>query len=126
MKQQEVTGCSLFQEQCLKRISCQRLIKKGKKEQKTKQKKNNTPHTSRHKWGTREGCFDVAQHGLSANISLTFQAALNFYTYNHDHCLAFLCKVLGDIWAFFRLVLNRNYKYTVKLTMQLFNNTVSA
>ena len=32
MKQKEVTGCSLFQEQRLKRISCQRLIKIGKKQ----------------------------------------------------------------------------------------------
>ena len=100
----EVTGCSLFQEQRLKRISCQRLIKKGKKqnkkqnkEQTKKKKNNNTPHTSRHKWGTREGCFDVAQHGLSANISVTFQAALNFSTYTKTT----VCRFCVKFWVIF-------------------------
>ena len=26
--------------------------------------------------------------------------ALNLYAYNHNHCLAGLCKFLGDFWAY--------------------------
>ena len=37
---------------------------------------------------------------VSVNISVTFQATLNLYAYNHNHCLAALCKFLGDFWAF--------------------------
>ena len=37
---------------------------------------------------------------VSINISVTFQATLNLYDYNHNHCLAALCKFLGDFWAF--------------------------
>ena len=33
-------------------------------------------------------------------ISVTFQAALNLYAYSINHCLAVLCKFLGDFWAF--------------------------
>ena len=55
-------------------------------------------HEGRGKW--REGCFDVAQHGLSANISVTFQATLNLYTYFSKHCLAVLRKFLGDFLTF--------------------------
>ena len=50
--------------------------------------------------GTHGGCFHVAQHGLSANISLTFQATLTLCAYKHDHCLAVLCKFLCDFWSF--------------------------
>ena len=32
---------------------------------------------------------------FSANISRTFQPTLNLYAYNHNHCLAVLCKFLG-------------------------------
>ena len=42
--------------------------------------------------GTREG--------LSANISVKFQATLNLYAYFINHCLAVFCKFLGDFWAF--------------------------
>ena len=44
---------------------------------------------------TREGRFDVAKHGLSANISVTFQATLN-------PCLslAVLYQCLADFWGF--------------------------
>ena len=37
---------------------------------------------------------------VSANISVTFQATLNLYAYNHNHCLAALCKFLSDFGAF--------------------------
>ena len=37
---------------------------------------------------------------VSINISVTFQATLNLYDYNHNHWLAALCKFLGDFWAF--------------------------
>ena len=50
--------------------------------------------------GKREGCFEVAQHGLYVNISVTFQATLNLSAHLIDHCLAVLCKFLGDFWAF--------------------------
>ena len=44
--------------------------------------------------GTREGCFDVAKHGLSVNISVTFQLArLNLSAYFINHCLAILSKL---------------------------------
>ena len=33
-------------------------------------------------------------------ISVTFQATLNLYAYNFSHCLAVLCKLLGEFWAF--------------------------
>ena len=33
-------------------------------------------------------------------ISVTFQATLNLSVYLINHCLAVLCKVLGDFWAF--------------------------
>ena len=46
---------------------------------------------------TREGCFDVAKHGLSANISVS---TLNLSAYLINHCLAVLCKFLGDFWSF--------------------------
>ena len=46
--------------------------------------------------GKRESCFDVAQHGISANVSVTFQATLNLSAYLINHCLAVLCKFLGD------------------------------
>ena len=35
------------------------------------------------------------RRGLSANISLTFQATLNLYVYDNNHCFAVLCKFLG-------------------------------
>ena len=41
-----------------------------------------------------------AFHGLSANISVPFQATLNLYAYNHNHRLAVLCKFLADFWTF--------------------------
>ena len=48
-----------------------------------------------------EGCFDVAWHGFSTNISVTFQATLNPSAYFINHYLAVLCKFsLGDYWAF--------------------------
>ena len=34
-----------------------------------------------------------------ANISVTFQATLNLPAYFFNHCLAVLCKFLGDFWA---------------------------
>ena len=37
---------------------------------------------------------------FSANISVTFQATLNLSAYLINHCLAVLCKFLGDFWAF--------------------------
>ena len=40
----------------------------------------------------REGCFDVAENDLSANISVTFQATLNPSAYFINHCLAVLCR----------------------------------
>ena len=33
-------------------------------------------------------------------ISVTFQATLNLSAYLINHCLAVLCKCLGDFWAF--------------------------
>ena len=47
--------------------------------------------------------FEVAQHDLSANTSVTFQATLNPYAYNRNHCLAVLCKFLGDFWALWEI-----------------------
>ena len=38
--------------------------------------------------------------GFSVNISVTFQATLNLSAYLINHCLAVLCKFLGDFWAF--------------------------
>ena len=32
--------------------------------------------------------------------SVTFQATLNLSAYLINHCLAVLCKFLGDFWAF--------------------------
>ena len=40
------------------------------------------------------------KHGLSADISVTFQATLNLSAYFISHCLVVLCKFLGDFWAF--------------------------
>ena len=37
---------------------------------------------------------------ISVNISVTFQAKLNLYAHFINHCLAVLCKFLGDFWAF--------------------------
>ena len=34
------------------------------------------------------------------NISITFQATLNLSAYLINHCLAVLCKFLGDFGAF--------------------------
>ena len=47
-------------------------------------------------------CFKSKQpeRCLSANISVTCQATLNLYAHFIDHCLAVLCKFLGDFWAF--------------------------
>ena len=36
----------------------------------------------------------------TANISVTFQATLDLSAYFVNHCLAVLCKFLGDFWAF--------------------------
>ena len=36
----------------------------------------------------------------SGNISVTFQATINIYAYNHNHCLAVLCKFLGHFGHF--------------------------
>ena len=41
------------------------------------------------------------------NISLTFQATLNLYAYNHNQCLAVLSKFLGDFWAFWESIFSR-------------------
>ena len=35
-----------------------------------------------------------------ANISVTVQATLSLSAYFIDHCLAVLCKFLGDYWVF--------------------------
>ena len=43
-------------------------------------------------------------HGLSANISVTFQATLNLSAYLINHCLAVLCKFLGNFWAFWERI----------------------
>ena len=40
-------------------------------------------------------------HGLSANISVTFQATQNLYAHAINHCLVVLCKILrgfGTFW----------------------------
>ena len=42
----------------------------------------------------------LIKHGLSANISVTFQATLNLSAHFINHCLAVLCKCLGDLGAF--------------------------
>ena len=42
----------------------------------------------------------MAEHGLCANISVTFQAMLKLYAHYINHCWAVLCKFLGDFWAF--------------------------
>ena len=44
-------------------------------------------------------------YGLSANILVTFQATLNLPAYFINHCLAVLCKFLGDFWAFWERVI---------------------
>ena len=40
-------------------------------------------------------------HGLSVNISVTFQATLNLSAYLINHCLAVLCKFLSDFFGHF-------------------------
>ena len=42
----------------------------------------------------------LKQHGLSSNISVTFQATLNLHAYFINHYMAVLCKFLGDFWEF--------------------------
>ena len=44
----------------------------------------------------------LTSNGISANISVTFQATLNLSAYLTNHCLAVLCKFLGDFWAFWK------------------------
>ena len=52
--------------------------------------------------GTGEDCFDVAKHGLSANISVAFRATLNLSAYYFiNHCLADLCKFFGCFFGHF-------------------------
>ena len=44
----------------------------------------------------------LLKHGPSTNISVRFQATLNLSAYLINHCLAVLCKFLGDFWAFWK------------------------
>lgn len=49
---------------------------------------------------TCEGCFDLAKHSLSGNISVMFEAMLSLSAYFTDHCLVSLCTFLGDSQVF--------------------------
>ena len=45
--------------------------------------------------GTREGCFDVAKHGLSTSISVTFQATLNLSA----HFITHYPRICVNFWV---------------------------
>ena len=49
--------------------------------------------------------------GLSANFSVTFQATVKLSAYFINHCLAVLCKFLGDFGAFWERARENVYSW---------------